>query len=135
MFLHFKFVFFRLTKMKRQPKDASNDDAIGYFIMIFLNFTFLLIIFCIGFFLFYNYPSFAFAGDSSRTCGPFIYYWYKEIEDFVISGRVGQFIFNNLLTNTPILLAINVLLVFIILNLRSFIKILRNYKNEKEKVI
>ena len=46
----------RLTKMKKQPEEASNDETIGYYIMVFMNLTFLLIVLSIGFFLFYKVP-------------------------------------------------------------------------------
>lgn len=56
LFLHFKFLVMRLTKMKKQPEEASNDETIGYYIMVFMNLTFLLIVLSIGFFLFYKVP-------------------------------------------------------------------------------
>ena len=42
LYLHFKFVKLRLVSWKVPPEDSSNDDTIGYFIMIFLNVTFFL---------------------------------------------------------------------------------------------
>jgi len=42
IFLHFRFVLYRLYKWKVQPKESSNDSSIGYFIMVFMNLTFLL---------------------------------------------------------------------------------------------
>jgi len=52
LYLHFKFVKMRLTKWKIQPEQSSNDETIGYFIMVFMNFTFLLNVGAVGYLMF-----------------------------------------------------------------------------------
>lgn len=42
--------------MKVAPNEGSNDDKIGYFIMVFMNLTFLGIVANVSFLLFYDAP-------------------------------------------------------------------------------
>lgn len=110
--------------------------------MVFMNITFLLFILTVGVLFFYNAPYSSSLSDSATNCGPYLYStitdfkskWYQSLEDFIYSGTVGMFILKYFLSNSPLLIGVNVLLIAKIANLFSSIKILNRYKEDKGKV-
>ncbi|CDW77146.1 UNKNOWN [Stylonychia lemnae] len=105
LYLHFKFVYLRLTKMKIQPEGSSNDDKIGYFIMVFMNITFLCIVVLIGFMLFYPAPHYYNLKKPKEFCGAFGSgeYWYEIIEDAITKGTIGEVLFAYIISNNILL--------------------------------
>lgn len=121
IYLHFKFVMFRLQRWKIPPKESSNDASMGNFIMFFMNFTFLLNIISILFVLFIATDHTVYADDATKFCGPFEdgMEWYIAIEEMMQNGVVITWIWNWIITNRSFWA---ILIVFL------FFRIMSNHK-------
>lgn len=71
LYLHFKFIYFRLRKWKIQPQMVTNKVTSGSYIMLFLNITFIAIAFLYALFLLEETPHYNWVSSSSTLCGPF----------------------------------------------------------------
>lgn len=73
LYIIFKYNYFSLRNLKGMQKQSSNANDTGYFIMIFLNLTFLFIVSCIVVFLTLPMTHENWAYDQETiVCGPFL---------------------------------------------------------------
>lgn len=72
MYLHFKFIYYRLRNWKISPQMATNKVTSGNYIMIFLNVTFIACAFLYGLFLLIKVPHSNWVSSTSTLCGPFV---------------------------------------------------------------
>eukprot|EP00347_Sterkiella_histriomuscorum_P015551 403356606 len=137
LYLHFRFIYLRLTKMKVQPEGASNDDKIGYFIMVFMNITFLCVVVFVGFLLFYPAPHSFNLVRTYEYCGAFSSesYWYEPIENFLIEGEAGDIIFTYFISNSILLLFFSIVFIVLTSVFWKNIKLLLSYIESKTKEV
>ena len=74
MYLHFKFIFFRLRRWKIPPNEMNSNLASRGYMMMFLFLTFIMIAFIIILFLLQSIPHYGWVSSSSTLCGPFSSY-------------------------------------------------------------
>jgi hypothetical protein len=72
MYLHFKFIIYRLRNWKISPQMVTNQMTSGGYIMIFLNVTFIACAFLFGLFLIVEIPHSNWVSSTSTLCGPFV---------------------------------------------------------------
>ena len=72
LYLHFKFIFYRLRNWKISPHMVTNKVTTGNYMMIFLNVTFIASAFLFALFLMWKIPHSNWASNSSTLCGPFV---------------------------------------------------------------
>mmetsp|Transcript_23409 Transcript_23409/g.23044 ORF Transcript_23409/g.23044 Transcript_23409/m.23044 type:complete len:374 (-) Transcript_23409:26-1147(-) len=137
MYGNYRFIEWRLRKWKVQPEESTNDESLGYFIMAFMNFTFLIQVGTMGFIIFYPMNHDYFLDDSSKFCGPFgknsvdRVNWYDSIYDSIADTSSGDAFYEYGVQNKFIFMFLILMLAMNTFWLYKKIKIFYAYKDHK----
>lgn len=139
MYLHCRYLVYRLMNQKKQPIAASNDMSTGTLMNMYLTFTFIVTCAFFSSILFIKMPRYAYFNwkleitDDSRWCGPFksnnILSPIDEVKLFPEEGSlVNRFVFCILVQ-----FAVYVILYMIAYNSNVHINVLQKVKEVKFK--
>lgn len=132
LYLMFKFIMFKLTKMQKKPLKSTNAQDMGNYIMTFLNISFTLIFIWIGMMISIAVSHGTYS--SSTSCGPFKdnTSWQQPLKSMASSNTISKEIYYYIKWY-PILWLILVIVITVYFLKRNTSTILHDYAKEKEK--